>query len=153
MNGSGQTQIPGLIIRTGFMVNRITFKLMRIVLFCGKEHTGTGMIWLASLMLITSVNDCKYAKLFICLHVPFVLRKILKMPDAIGLIRSPWVFLVPIFFYIILFSYILASSVPDEGYSRNASCALYLISTFIIVCPFGHCIVCLFSTYGLWLRL
>jgi len=33
-------------------------------------------------------------------------------------------------FKIILLSNILALSVPDEGYSRNVSCALNLISTF-----------------------
>ena len=36
------------------------------------------------------------------------------------------------------FSNLLILSVPDEGYSRNASCALNLISTFLFVykCPF-----------------
>jgi len=29
-------------------------------------------------------------------------------------------------------SHVLTLSMPDEGYSRNASCALYLISTFFI---------------------
>ena len=93
MNGSGRTQILGLIIRTGFMVNRITPKLMRIVLFCGKQHTGTGMILLASLMPITSVNDYKYAKLFICSPYPFRTKK--KIEDTIGLVRGPLVFFAP----------------------------------------------------------
>ena len=33
---------------------------------------------------------------------------------------------------IIWISNILALSVPDEGYSRNASCALSMISTFLL---------------------
>ena len=35
--------------------------------------------------------------------------------------------------YIIWLSNLLILSVPDEGYSRNASCALNLISTFLFI--------------------
>jgi len=41
-------------------------------------------------------------------------------------------FLAPKDLKIIWFSNILALSVPDEGYSRNAWCALNLISTFLL---------------------
>ena len=32
------------------------------------------------------------------------------------------------------FTYISTLNVPDEGYSRNASCALNLMSTFLFIC-------------------
>jgi hypothetical protein len=37
------------------------------------------------------------------------------------------------YFYIIWISDLSALSVPDEGYSRNASCALNLIFTFLFI--------------------
>jgi predicted neutral ceramidase superfamily lipid hydrolase len=43
---------------------------------------------------------------------------------------GPLVYLLAIFFLIIWLSNLSILSVPDEGYSRNALCALNLISTF-----------------------
>jgi hypothetical protein len=35
-----------------------------------------------------------------------------------------------------ILSYILTLSIPDEGYYRNVSCALNMISTFLLARPF-----------------
>jgi len=49
------------------------------------------------------------------------------------MIRGPCGFLAPKDLKIIRLSNILALIVPDEGYFRNASCALNLISTFSLL--------------------
>jgi hypothetical protein len=70
---------------------------------------------------------------------------IYQIPGIISSIRCKWPqsilailfqllgFLAPKDFHIIWLSNILALSVPDEGFSGNASCVLILISTFYIL--------------------
>ena len=50
----------------------------------------------------------------------------------LAILIRPFGFLAPKDFKLIVLSMILFLSVPDDGHSRNVSCALYLISTFCI---------------------
>ena len=52
---------------------------------------------------------------------------------ATSLLRS-LLFLLPKTFSLFDFKNILALNVPDEGYSRKASYALYMISTVLFIC-------------------
>ena len=53
--------------------------------------------------------------------------------------------------YIIWLSNILALSVPDEGYSRNASCALNLIFTYLLVL-FTNCLPRWLTDYSWYMK-
>ena len=50
----------------------------------------------------------------------------------LAILFMPFGFIAPKDFTIVCLSNILVSSIPDEGYSRNESCTLNLISTFLL---------------------
>ena len=55
-------------------------------------------------------------------------------PPGIGDLSIAWLsWLEPFVFWSLRVFKYLALSVPDEGYSRKASCALNLISTFLLM--------------------
>ena len=66
---------------------------------------------------------------------------------AISLLRS-LLFLLPKTLSLFDFKNILALNVPDEGYSRKASYALYMICTLLFICKALVIIVTVYDSNG-----
>ena len=62
----------------------------------------------------------------------FLPKFLILLPSDKSMTFWPLIFLLPKIFKIFSFSNILALSVLDEGYSRNESCALNLLSMFLL---------------------